>query len=255
MLNHRDSDVWSSERLITGRCAAGEGCAALHLRVNDAPHPVTVNGETFVALVRLDEGDNRVMAVCRTEDGREHLSDPLTLSVRLGHRPSAQIALSLTEDGVVADGGGSRPSEAGNVPIVEYRWTARTGNPAPLHQQGPDGADLDRAEISTRRLVLTPPTTDGEYYLSLRVVDRGGREDTSTAYFVVSDGETRLVDQNTEHPAWVDRAVVYGIILRNIGPDGFRSVTERLPYLADLGVTASGSRPRTRRRRETLVTP
>lgn len=238
MLNQRDADVWSWERLITGRCAAGERCATLHLRVNDASHPVTVNGKTFTALVRLDEGENRVVAVCRTEDGREYLSNPLTLSVRLRHRPSAQIALSLTEDGVVADGGSSRPSEAGNVPITEYRWTARTGNPAPFHQQGSDGADLDRAEISTRRVVLTPPVADGEYYLSLRVVDRDGREDTSTAYFVVSDGEPRLVDQSTEHPAWVDRAVVYGIILRNIGPDGFRSVTERLPYLADLGVTA-----------------
>lgn len=237
-LDGRNADVWSWERYVTGHCAVGGECTTLDLRVNGASHPVTASGDTFAALVPLDEGDNRLVAVCRTADGRELASAPLTLSVRLRRRPSALIELSLTGDGVLADGSASRPSEKGDVPIVGYHWTTPPGNPAPLSLHSADGADFDGAEISTQRLILTPPDADGEYYLSLRVVDRDGREDTSTTYFIVSGGRPRLVDQDTEHPAWIDRGVLYGIILRNIGPDGFRSVTERLPYFAELGMTA-----------------
>ena len=39
-------------------------------------------------------------------------------------------------------------------------------------------------------------------------------------------------------PAWVVDAVVYGVIPGRFGPDGLRSVSDRLPQLRDLGVTA-----------------
>ncbi len=39
-------------------------------------------------------------------------------------------------------------------------------------------------------------------------------------------------------PAWVEEAVVYGVIPRNFGPEGLRSVTGKLSYLQDLGVNA-----------------
>jgi ABC-type spermidine/putrescine transport system permease subunit II len=39
-------------------------------------------------------------------------------------------------------------------------------------------------------------------------------------------------------PAWVDDAVLYGVVPSRFGPDGLRSVTARLPDLADLGVNA-----------------
>lgn len=36
--------------------------------------------------------------------------------------------------------------------------------------------------------------------------------------------------------AWMDDIIVYGVVPRNVGPAGFRSVTEKLTDLADLGV-------------------
>jgi cyclomaltodextrinase len=41
-----------------------------------------------------------------------------------------------------------------------------------------------------------------------------------------------------EHPAWIDRSVVYAPIAQLWGNNGFRTVEQRLPYLADLGVDA-----------------
>lgn len=39
-------------------------------------------------------------------------------------------------------------------------------------------------------------------------------------------------------PGWVDDVVLYGVIPTRFGPEGLRSVTERLPELAELGVNA-----------------
>jgi glycosidase len=85
-------------------------------------------------------------------------------------------------------------------------------------------------------VTLTAPRADGEYYVSLEVVDRQGRADRATTYFVVREGRPRLPNLSSENPAWVEKAVVYGVVPHNFGPRGFRSVFERLDYLRDLGV-------------------
>jgi cyclomaltodextrinase len=43
---------------------------------------------------------------------------------------------------------------------------------------------------------------------------------------------------STPSPAWIDTAVVYGVVPHNFGPHGLRSVTARLDSLQDLGITA-----------------
>ena len=62
------------------------------------------------------------------------------------------------------------------------------------------------------QLFLRTPGVDGEYQVTLRVTDALGRTDESTAAFLVENGEPRAAELAEERPAWLDSAVVYGVV-------------------------------------------
>jgi glycosidase len=68
------------------------------------------------------------------------------------------------------------------------------------------------------------------------VVDEAGREDMSTTYFVVENGQPRIPDYDHENPAWAEEAIVYGVIPRLFGTPGGEAIQYRLDNLADLGI-------------------
>ena len=47
-----------------------------------------------------------------------------------------------------------------------------------------------------------------------------------------------MSDHDKEHPAWIDNAVVYGVIPRKYGDPAFAGIVDKLDYLEDLGVDA-----------------
>ena len=55
---------------------------------------------------------------------------------------------------------------------------------------------------------------------------------------MVENGQAHVPDYDRENPAWVESAVVYGVIPFKFGDPGFKAITNRLDYLADLGVNA-----------------
>jgi cyclomaltodextrinase len=145
--------------------------------------------------------------------------------------PTAAIRLAVEEGKVVLDGSASQPDQSSGDAIVTYEWSQREANPAAFVGEG-------GGPLAGERVVAAAPQADGEYYVSLRVVDAGGREDTSASYFVVATGQPRVPDYDKEHPAWVDRAVVYGVIPRKFGDPAFPGIVERLDELKDLGASA-----------------
>ena len=162
----------------------------------------------------------------QARDGRRYASPPVKYNLRLADRPRAEIAVSLEGGKFVLDGGKSLPGEGTKKAIRSYAWSTRDGNSAPIA--------LNNA--NEKRIALSPPAADGEYYVRLQVADEAGKEDTSNAYFIIADGKPKLPKLATEVPAWVENAIVYGVISRNFGPDGLRSVTGRLDDLKDPGV-------------------
>lgn len=222
------SDVWAWRRQISGKLN-GLHCETVVVKAGAASVEAAVEGDQFAATVPIVEGDNRITAVCQQTGRKEIMSEPLTYTGRLRDVPTAVINVSLEGGQIVLDGGGSQPSEQSQATINRYIWQERTDNPARV-------LSADSAEGT--RLAVEPPTADGEYYVSLTVTDEQGRSDRSETYFVVQDGKAVIPNYDTENPAWLENTVVYGVIPRNFGSEGFQSVTDRLDYLKDLGINA-----------------
>ena len=162
-----------------------------------------------------------------------------TYTVPLKRGPTAVMRIAIEGETIVLDGSASRPAEVGTgalrAKIVQYLWLPREDNPAPL---AIGNAPQVGGQVAGARIVVAFPTTDGEYYMTLRVVDADGREDAGASYFVVADGRPRVPDYDKEHPAWIENAVVYGVIPRKFGDPAFAGIIEKLDYLKDLGVNA-----------------
>jgi cyclomaltodextrinase / maltogenic alpha-amylase / neopullulanase len=167
-------------------------------------------------------------------DGAEVRSEPSTYTVKLTRRPVAHITITIEGGTVTFDGTPSEPDADGSA-ITSSIWSFRPTNPAPVTVRD---VPETSGEYAAPRIVADVPTVDGEYYVMLRVADDVGREDHSGSYFVVSDGEARVPDFATEGPAWIDRAIVYGVIPNKFGDPGIPAVTEKLDYLKELGINA-----------------
>ena len=228
-LDLRAGDIWAWEKRLSGTCPGCSPHARISLRVNDKPVPAEREGDAFAAVVRLDPGENRVVAVATHPDGREDASAEVVHTVRLVPRPVARITLAVEGDALVFDGSGSEPSAHDGLPVREYSWVPRVDNPAPVDMRG---------SATAARASVTVPAADGEYYVSLRVRDEAGREDVATSYFLVDGGTASVPDPLTHEAAWIERAIVYGAIPRNFGDPGFKAVTARLDDLRDLGIAA-----------------
>jgi cyclomaltodextrinase len=221
-------DVWAWEKRLTGTCTGCPPDAVIALRVNDALVPTERDGNTFAATVKLQPGENRVVAVATVPNGPLMESAPVIHTVRPTPRPTARIALTIDGDSITADGNGSDPSEYDEAAIVRYRWTAREGNPTSVWI----GSGLDP------NATIQVPRANGEYYLTLTVEDADGRTDTATSYFVVEQGKARIPDPVAENAAWIAPATVYGVVPRLFGSPPIKSVTQRLDDLQDLGIAA-----------------
>jgi cyclomaltodextrinase / maltogenic alpha-amylase / neopullulanase len=232
-LANGSQDAWTWVKQVKVRVSEGE-CERVVIQANGQPFEAQPEGEFFSADVALLEGENQVNALCLQPGGSEISSEPVTYTARLRQVPTAVIQIGLDGNLITLDGSKSLPAENADTEIVEYIWSARDDNPAPM--QSGDG-ELN-GEVSGQSISITPPAVDGEYYVRLRVKDQAGKEDTSTGYFVVENGQARVPDYNHENPAWIETAVVYGVIPFLFGSPAFLAIGERLDELADLGISA-----------------
>jgi cyclomaltodextrinase / maltogenic alpha-amylase / neopullulanase len=225
-------DAWSFRRAVEGTVSNG-ACADFAVLSPAGQFPARLEGNRFSAEVLLREGANEVRAVCRGEGMAASARQVWT--VRLRDVPKAWAGVTITAGTILLDADASRPAPSQGVPIVRYEWRTRPGNPAPLFAVGSEVA-LDELPVPSDRLELGAPTVDGDYHVSLRVTDALGRTDESAVLFRVDGGRPVAVDPGREHPDWVDRAVIYGVVPPLFGPRGLADVTDRLDELAGLGI-------------------
>jgi cyclomaltodextrinase len=179
------------------------------------------------ARISLQPGDNQVRAECR-QNGVERGSAQQSWNVRLRNTPTALVDTSENGRGVTLSAQRSLPAPVRGSAIAACEWRARDDNPAPLAGLPANGARIEFSDV--------PP--DGEYYVTVKVTDGNGRADEATVMLRAQGGTLRTVDAQHDHAAWIDRAVVYGVVPTLFGPHGLADVTARLDQLRELGVTA-----------------
>lgn len=222
-------DAWTWVKQV--RVGVSEGqCEKVLLQVNGQEVEAQPDGALFTAEIELSEGANQIQAVCRQPGGEGAVSEPVLYTGRLRQVPAAVIQIALENGQIVLDGSESSPAEGTQETLVEYMWSAREDNPAPLPELN--------GEINSQSISITPPSNDGEYYVRLQVKDGAGREATSIIYFVVENGEARIPNYDMENPAWLETAVVYGVIPFLFGSPAFQAIGNRLDDLVDLGINA-----------------
>ncbi len=224
--NSGDQDAWTWVKQMQLGVSEGE-CERVIFRANGQEFEAQADGGTYRGDVRLGEGENQVRGICVQASGDEVETEPIVITGRLRQAPRAEIQIQVEDGHITLDGSGSLPAEGTQTAIGEYIWSAREGTPShlPLSTGG-------------QTISIPAPAIDGEYYINLIVVDEAGREDTSTTYFVVENGQPRVPDYDHENPAWLETAVVYGVIPFLFGSPAFQAVRERLDDLADLGINA-----------------
>lgn len=228
-----DQDAWTWIKKISVEVSAD--CESTVVNVNGREFETQLENEMFTAEVSLSPGLNRIHAICKQSDGKEIRSNMLHYTERLRQVPTAVISITSDDQKIILHGSNSRPAEGDRSTIVDHIWSARIENPDVLLTE--DDRTL-HSEISTETLVLQAPSIDGEYYLRLKVKDNAGREDQAETYFIVEQGRARIPDYDTENTAWVESAVVYGVIPSKFGNPAFQAIIDRLDDLADLGINA-----------------
>lgn len=227
-------DAWTFQKLVEGSVRP-DTCDTVAITSPMGTVVTRPTGQHLLARVPLAAGDNEVTATCwshGTQYGspaRQHWTVPLR------DIPKARIRARAVAGSLHLDGGASQLAPARAAAITSYDWRARDGNPGPLA-----GLPAQGKEIS-----LPPPERDGDYHVTLRITDERGRTDESTTAFRVRSGAIDLVEEH-EHPAWVDSAVIYGVVPFFFGSKGLADVTTRLDELAALGVTVLWFSPITR---------
>lgn len=228
-------DAWAFHKRLSGKADAS--CAEVWVESPRGRVVATRDGDRFSAYVPLAEGLNDVVPECVLANGKERAGAAQPWDVRLADRPRAFGRAAYADAGLQLDAGGSAPSEVRGAPIVAWSWSARDGNPAPI-EVASTGADLGATPFEGATLVVSTPAEDGDYVVDVTVTDADGVTDTAAVMFRVGWGEAWALDVDTENPAWVDEAVVYGVVPFFFGERGFADVTDRLDELEALGVTA-----------------
>lgn len=218
-------DAWTFEKqveLTVDRAA----CPTLMVVSPVATFLTHPQAEQVTVPVPLRPGDNRIEARCRKDGAPVGGAARQHWQVRLRDAPVARITTSIEPGAIVLDAGGSEVAPARPEPLIRFAWRAAAGNPAPLASLPAEGA----------RLSLALPRADGEYRVTLRATDAAGRSGESTVMFRRRGAKVESFAPAAARAAWIDHAVVYGVVPGLFGPRGLADVAAALDRLKALGV-------------------
>lgn len=221
-----DAEVWAYQLTVTGQLVGGTELKACQVQVGDRLSSAELSSaRAFRASVRLDPGDNRVQAICRTRQGARVASTPRQYRVRLPATPVAVARIGTDPSAaahsgkLILDGSESTANPSTGRPILRYEWFAG---------DIPDDARVrsPRATKLGDGMRVTLPRPARKQLYSLRVSDDRGEHDVARVIY----------RPEAEPDAAARSAVMYGVLPPLYGTPPLRGVIAALPKLAELGV-------------------
>jgi glycosidase len=229
-LHSNGGEIFRHELQLAGD-VTDPAVAQVILQVNGAALAAAVQNGRFEADITLLQGVNEVFATATGTGGQVLRSPAIRFTCRADTLPQVHIATRVTDQLVTLDGSGTT-DPLGRV--LSYAWSADPRNPQAVNWSGGDAAAVS----------FTAPGAAGEYYFTLTVTPAGGVSAWRRTVMLVDNGQARVPDLDTWHPAWVDSAVAYEIYTRTFNRSGrFANITSKLAELRDLGVTVLYLRP------------
>src|SRR5215211_5751808 len=125
-----DADAWTFHKPLQGSMGNPAACQAVWIDNRGERVQAALQESFFSAEVPIRPGANAVSAVCQHPDNEEEMSPTVTITGRLGQRPTALINASIAQGLLLLDGSGSLPDEVEHQPLREYIWSPRADNPA-----------------------------------------------------------------------------------------------------------------------------
>jgi len=181
--------------------------------------PVT-NGQ-FAIPVTLKEGENIIFVKAEDSRGYKSTSKNLVLTYESNNQPIVKIIAEVAGRQVTLTADAVSPVGA----AMTYLWSTDASNPASIF-----------LSATTKSVTINIPLVDGEYYFNVRVRDtKNNRVYAKT--MLISQGDSLIIPGINSHSAWIDDAIVYEIYPRSFSQTiGFNGVTEKIPYLKELGI-------------------
>jgi glycosidase len=189
----------------------------------DSSWIVQVNeGKIDTTIFLLEDANKFVMKV--EISGQTETSDTLNIIRKVNHIPYAQIDITQNGNSLTISGANSSDPDG---QMLTYLWKEDAGNPEALGLN----------EQTNEEVMITKPSTPGEYYLSLIVEDPDMNLDSTQAFFVVQqDSPNVKVAGYADNPDWLKNARIYLLFFKAFTPVGtIQAAIANLPYIKAMG--------------------
>lgn len=222
------AETWKSEWPLRGAVFNAEGelntdITSAQIVTGAATYDVSVNGGLVDTALTLEAGTNEFTLQAEV-DGNTEQSTILSITKLVEQAPYAQADIfSNGSDLFIQAGNSTDPQDQ----VLSYLWSEYPGNPEDLLIDGSTDATIQMA----------PPTTPGEYYVSLTVEDEDGNQDSTRTFFTVSeDGSTLMQAENADNAQWVKDSRIYIMFFKAFTPEGtIAAAIPNLDYVAAMG--------------------
>ncbi len=189
----------------------------------DSTWNVSVTEGKVDTSISLIEGDNKFVLSAVVASQTE-TSDTLIIIRNVNHIPVAQINITQNGNSLTLSGANSTDPDG---QTITYLWKEDAGNPQSLGINGQTNEEI----------MITKPSLQGEYYLSLIVEDPDMNLDSTETFFVViPDSENVKVAGYADNPDWVKNSRIYLLFFKAFTPAGtIQAAIANLPYIKAMG--------------------